>query len=204
MAILLIRHGETSSNAARIVQTPETPLSPRGSAQAERLARRIAGAGAALIVSSDLARALMTAESIRAATGAAIVTDPGWQERNFGDLRGRAYADLGFDMFAPDYVPPAGESWEEFHARVDGVWHRLQEIARRTTGNLAVVTHGLVCYSLALRHLRLPAGAIAPQRWENTAVTVVEAEPPWIVRVLNCIAHLDSETSPDPTSLSGS
>jgi broad specificity phosphatase PhoE len=47
MPILLIRHGETDSNAARIVQTPDVPLSARGVAQAERLARRLAGAGVA-------------------------------------------------------------------------------------------------------------------------------------------------------------
>src|SRR5262245_41649040 len=99
MALFLIRHGETPSNAARVVQMPDTPLSPRGIAQAERLARRLAGEGAALIVTSDYARALMTAERLQAATGAALVIEPGLQERNFGDLRGRAYADLGFDMF---------------------------------------------------------------------------------------------------------
>ena len=30
MQIFLIRHGETAANAARIVQTPDTPLSERG------------------------------------------------------------------------------------------------------------------------------------------------------------------------------
>ena len=37
MAIYLVRHGETASNAARVVQTPEVPLSPRGEDQARRL-----------------------------------------------------------------------------------------------------------------------------------------------------------------------
>jgi len=45
MSIFLIRHGETEGNAARIVQRPDIPLSPRGQAQAERLARRLADAG---------------------------------------------------------------------------------------------------------------------------------------------------------------
>lgn len=204
MAMFLIRHGETASNAARIVQTPDTPLSLRGIAQAERLARRVAREGAALIVSSDYTRALMTADRLHTATGAAIVTEAGLQERNFGDLRGRPYAELGFDMFAEGYAPPGGESWEQFHARVDTVWQRLEEIARQIDANLAVVTHGLVCYSLALRHLCLPAGITAPQRWENTSVTIVEPAPPWSVQLLNCTAHLDGDASADRTSLSGS
>ncbi len=37
--ILLIRHGETPSNAGRIVQTPDTPLSSRGFQQARLLER---------------------------------------------------------------------------------------------------------------------------------------------------------------------
>ena len=58
-------------------------------------------------------------------------------------------------------------------------------------GTLAVVTHGLVCRSLAARHLALPEGTLAPERWENTSVTIVDARAPWRVSLLNCIAHLD-------------
>src|SRR5512143_3431048 len=105
MAILLIRHGETASNAARIVQTPDIPLSPRGLAQAERLAARVAPLGVARILSSDLARARMTAERLQAASAAPITLDAGLQERNYGDVRGRTYAELGVDILAPDYEP---------------------------------------------------------------------------------------------------
>ncbi len=45
MAIFIVRHGETASNAARVVQTPETPLSDLGMAQARRLSRRLAELG---------------------------------------------------------------------------------------------------------------------------------------------------------------
>src|SRR5262245_44621786 len=140
MAIFLIRHGETPGNAARIVQTPDVPLSARGIAQAERLARRLEGEGIARILSSDLARAVMTAEHLRLATRARVELDPLLQERNFGDIRGTAYADLGFDMFEPGYAPPGGETWEVFHSRVDRAWALVQEVARATDGHLAVVT----------------------------------------------------------------
>jgi probable phosphoglycerate mutase len=189
--IFLIRHGETVGNASRIVQRPDSPLSPRGVAQAERLARRLAGEGVARIVSSDLARAATTAERVWRATGAPLVFDPLLQERNFGDLRGIAYHDLGLDMFAEGYEPPNGESWPVFHARVDRAWAAVQALAAATDGSLAVVTHGLVCRSLAARHLRLPDGAIAPERWENTSLTIVECPAPWRVQLLNCVAHLD-------------
>lgn len=197
--ILLIRHGETVGNAARIVQVPESPLSPRGLAQAERLAARLAEADLARILTSDLARAAVTAEMVRRATGVLVEADPLLQERNFGDVRGTAYADLPFDLFAPDLAPPGGETWEAFHARVDLAWARVRALAAALAGPLAVVTHGLVCRSLAARHLTLPPGAEVPARWENTSVTIVErpgleGAGPWHVRLLNCVAHLDAVT----------
>ena len=194
--IFLIRHGETVGNAARIVQIPDSRLSPRGVEQAERLARRLAPHGVARILSSDLARARTTAECLQRATGAPLAFEPLLHERNFGDIRGRAYADLGFDMFAPDYAPPHGETWPVFHARVDRAWERVQALAAATDGNLAVVTHGLVCRSLAGRHLGLPEDVVVPERWENASVTIVECPAPWRVTLLNCIAHLDDLEAP--------
>jgi probable phosphoglycerate mutase len=190
MAIFLIRHGETVGNAGRIVQVADSPLSPRGLAQAGRLALRLAGEGIARIVSSDLARAATTAERLHGATGAPLSLEPLLQERSFGDLRGTPYAALGFDMFAEAYAPPGGESWPVFHARVDRAWERVQALAAATDGHLAVVTHGLVCRSLAARRLVLSEGVTVPLRWENTSVTIVEWPAPWLVRLLNCTAHL--------------
>ena len=191
MSIFLIRHGETVGNASRIVQRPDSPLSPRGVAQAERLARRLAHEGIARIVSSDLTRAVITAEHLQRVTGAPLSLERLLQERNFGDLRGTPYVELGFDMFGPDYAPPNGETWEAFHARVDEAWARVRQLAEAIDGHLAVVTHGLVCRSLAGRHLILPDGEPAPLRWENTSLTIVDGPAPWRVRLLNCIAHLE-------------
>ncbi len=188
--LFLIRHGETVGNASRIVQHPDVELSSCGVVQAERLARRLAREGIARIVSSDFARAVTTAEHLRRATGAPLSFEPLLRERNFGDLRGTPYAELGLDMFAPDYAPPNGETWPVFHARVDRAWARVQDLAAATGGNLAVVTHGLVCRSLVARHLILADGEAVPERWENTSLTIVDGPAPWRVRLLNCIAHL--------------
>ena len=200
--IFLIRHGETAGNAARIVQLPDAALSPRGVAQAERLARRLAIEGITLILSSDLARAMTTAEHVRRATGAPIAFDPLLQERNFGALRGTPYAQLNFDPFAPDYEPPDGESWPTFHARVDRAWQAIQARAATVGGRLAVVTHGLVCRSLAARHVVLPDGQLVPERWENTSVTILDGPAPWRARLLNCTTHLDDlDAAADATAV---
>jgi len=191
MSIFLIRHGETVGNASRVVQHPDDPLSPRGVAQAERLARRLAGEGIAHIVSSDFARAASTARALERMLAVGLTFEPLLQERSFGDLRGTPYAELGLDMFAPDYAPPNGETWDVFHRRVDRAWARVQALAAATAGHLAVVTHGLVCRSLAERHLVLAEGEMVPLKWENTSLTICEGPAPWRVGLLNCVAHLD-------------
>jgi len=200
VAIFVIRHGETPGNAARVVQTPDTPLSERGIEQAERLGRRLAGREIGAILASDLARAAMTAERLEVAIGAAVAYDSLLQERNFGAVRGTAYADLDVDLFAADYAPPGGEDWATFHARVARAWKRIREAAAQSPGHLAVVTHGLVCFSLASNHFRLAPGATAPMRFGNTSLTIVEAKPPWTVRRLNCTAHLDESSESDEVS----
>ena len=197
MSIFLIRHGQTASNARRIVQTPETPLSPTGVEQAQRLSRRLAAAGIGRILSSDLVRAAMTAERLRAATAAPLVFDALLQERNYGEIRGTPYAELDVDLFAPDYAPPGGETWEQLHARVDRAWERIQAAAVETQGHLAVVTHGLVCHSLVSRRLEWtqpasePALSDRPLVFENTALTIVDGPSPWRVRLFACTAHLN-------------
>jgi probable phosphoglycerate mutase len=191
--IYLIRHGETAHNAARVLQHPETPLSERGLAQAERLARRLAGAGIGLVLASDYERALRTADVLARATGAPVVSDALLQERDFGALRGRPYGELGFDPFAADYEPPGGESWPVFLERVARAWQRVREAAAQAPGSLAVVTHGLVCGALVRHHLTLAEGAARPAGFGNTAVTEIESAPPWRVRLLACTAHLEGE-----------
>jgi len=194
--IYLLRHGQTASNAARIFQHPETPLSERGEREAARVAERLAGSGIALVLASDFARARATAERVAAASGATLELEPLLQERNFGALRGRAYAELGSDAFAREAAPPGGESWSEFEARVDLAWERVLVAARRAPGHLAVVTHGLVCHSLAARHLALPRGGDPVRGFANTSLTVIEASPPHAVSLFACAAHLAGLDAP--------
>jgi broad specificity phosphatase PhoE len=145
------------------------------------------------IVASDYARALTTAERIRDACGAPLAIDPELRERNFGDLRGKSYAELGFDPFTPGYLPPGGESWEDLHQRVDRMWDRLAPRAIDLAGDLVLVTHGLVCHSLVSRRADLAGATLVPGQFGNTSVTILDAAPPWRVQQLGSIAHLDED-----------
>ena len=202
MAIFLIRHGETAGNANRVLQLPKTPLSERGIAQAERLGARLAGDGITRILSSDYARAHRTAEEIAAATGLSIEIEETLRERNFGDLRGRPYSEVG-DIFAEGFEPPGGESWETFYERAERSWRAVRAAADSTRGHLAVVTHGLICHAYVARHAQLPEGEQAVFGFANTSLTVIDSKSPFRVELLNCSAHLDEGTEHDESGVSG-
>ena len=204
MKVYLVRHGETPLNAERILQRPDTPLSERGAAQAERVAQRLAGCGLARILTSDYARAQATAEAIGAAAGAPIEIEPLLRERNFGVHRGSAYAALEVDIFAPDYAPPGGESVPEFETRVSDAWAAVRAAAVRARGPLAVVSHGLVCRALVRDHLVATAGVdVAAAQWVNACVTEIETapDPRWRITRLACAEHLDGLESLAPASM---
>lgn len=210
MTLLIIRHGETPLNVTRILQPADTPLSDNGRAQAAALAQRLAGDAAlrpAALVSSDLPRALQTAQAIAAACGLPLVTSPLLHERNFGDLRGLPYDTLGFDPLTRDQAPANGESTAQFSARCAAAfaWVLAQQAALgHPHARLAVVSHGLVIRHW-LQHgaLQLPAGIEAPHRLANTSLTVASAAPPHLVSRVDCTDHLAGGVGEDAASLSG-
>jgi 2,3-bisphosphoglycerate-dependent phosphoglycerate mutase len=191
--ILVVRHAETEHNANRVIQVPTASLSVSGRAQAQKLAERVAGVGVTRILASDLVRAVETANCIGLRTGVVVELDPVLRERDFGDLRGVPYSELKQDPFAPEYVPPNGEGWHIFRERVAAAWLRITQAATQSTGNLVVVTHGLVCGVLVEHHLALSPGESQPVQWANTGLTEVEGTAPWLVRTMNCVAHLADE-----------
>ena len=197
MTILLVRHGETDGNAARVLQRPDVPLNDRGLRQAEQLARRLATPGFARILCSDLLRARMTAAPLAARSGLAIEQTPLLQERNFGDLRGMAYAALAEDPFGPDVVPPNGEDWPTFHARVADAFAFIVSRRRSANGTLVMVTHGLVCRALVERHALLPEGVAVPERFDNASITVIHQDAPHGVGLLNCTRHFVTSLEAD-------
>jgi len=200
VTILLVRHGETDGNAARILQRPDVPLNERGMRQAEQLAQRLSGHGFVHILCSDLVRARMTAAPLAARAGMDIEESPLLQERNFGDLRGVAYADLAEDPFGDAFCPPNGEDWPTFHARVADAFAFIVSRRRSVNGTLVVVTHGFVCRALVERHALVPQGFAVPERFDNTSVTILHEDTPHGVSLLNCTRHLMASVEADRRS----
>lgn len=203
MTLLLIRHGETALNVARVLQPADTPLSARGIAQAEALASRLATMNVEIIISSDLPRALRTAQAIAAATGAPIETTPLLQERNFGDWRGKSYDGVSINLLTMQEAPPGGESAADFERRVALAFAHLVQRQAQTGRRFAVVTHGMLLRVMLGAHVQLPEGVAVPTHFGNTCLSVVDARAPHAASLVNCTAHLDSSERDDPTALSG-
>jgi len=66
LLLFLIRHAESEANASRTfaARVIDPPLSPKGVADAERIAERLASEGIRRIYSSPLRRALQTAQAL--------------------------------------------------------------------------------------------------------------------------------------------
>lgn len=87
--ILVLRHGQTTSNARGIWQGQlDTDLSELGVAQAERAGETLRALGADRIVTSDLTRAARTAEIVGQACGIPVTADRRWREIHAGEWQG--------------------------------------------------------------------------------------------------------------------
>ena len=148
--VLIVRHGETIWNSeGRIQGHLDSPLTPRGIAQAESVAERLKQVRFDALYSSDLGRAYGTAERISAATGSEIIPEKRLRERNLGVFQGLVEEEIRerypseWEQFLrrdPDYRIPEGESSRD---RVVRTKQLLDEVAERHPGGcVLLVTHG--------------------------------------------------------------
>ncbi|WP_035919242.1 histidine phosphatase family protein [Knoellia sinensis] len=87
--LVVLRHGETTHNAAGIWQGQlDSPLSERGVGQAEAAARALASFAPVRVVASDLARARVTGETVARVDGIPVTTDERFREIHAGDWQG--------------------------------------------------------------------------------------------------------------------
>jgi len=193
MSIYLVRHGQTNSNRDRIVQTPDTPLSELGHQQAKQLAQRFRNISIENIVCSDYIRSQQTAAPLRALKQSTFSLQPLLRERNFGDLRGRAYDDIDADFFAESYAPPNGETHQQFVERVNLAWEFVLTTYQKTAGSLIVMTHGLVIRELIKQYLIVDDCTSPLSDFQNTCITEVNGTDKKTVLRLCDADHLDKE-----------
>src|SRR4051812_37597397 len=136
LTLLLVRHGQSEWNAAGLMQgqTADVPLTALGHQQAAQAAAELAtlgrdGAGPGALLSSDLLRAVQTAEHCAAATGLQVQTTPALREQRYGVLEGRPSRELWdvVDWTDPHWSADGGESLAQLHDRVAAYLRELRE-----------------------------------------------------------------------------
>jgi probable phosphoglycerate mutase len=101
--IFLIRHGETVDNALQIMQgQTQGELNEQGREQARQVAQRLAAQPVDVFISSDLHRAIQTAEIIAAPHGMPVKQTPLLRERDWGSFTGRFIPDLKGEVWPDD------------------------------------------------------------------------------------------------------
>jgi probable phosphoglycerate mutase len=201
--ILAIRHGETAWNVGgRIQGQLDVPLNDVGRWQVSRLARALADEDIAAVYSSDLLRALETAQSVARGRDVAIVTDVGLRERGFGEFEGLTWAEINERWPAmgerwrkrdPTFGAPGGETLNEFFARSIATATGLAALHPGRT--IALVSHGGVmdCLYRAATHVTLDA----PRSWQlgNAAINRLLYTPQGFTLVgWSDTHHLDDDT----------
>ena len=196
--LTLIRHGETSANSAGVWHgSTDTPLSERGLAQAERVARYVHArhGDAAAVYSSHLQRARLTAGAIAELLGLDVLIEEDLGEYHLGSWEGKTYHDLHHEhrlwhhmKIDPDFAPHGGESPRAVTERFTGA---LSRIAARHAGvRVVVVAHG---GALSLGLAQLLDGDYSEWRgvMDNCAVSELRLEPEPQLLSFNETGHLE-------------
>jgi probable phosphoglycerate mutase len=148
--ICFIRHGETDWNAEKRIQGHlDIALNATGRAQALAMAFSAAHARFDALYSSDLARAMETAQALAQREALEVKPLPQFRERNYGVFQGltaaegkvrhpQAHAHYVARDF--DYDFETGESMRHFAERVEQGVHWLMQ--HHAGQSVAVVTHG--------------------------------------------------------------
>jgi broad specificity phosphatase PhoE len=205
--LYLVRHGESEANVAGVLQgQTHGALTATGRDAAARLGRALARLSATerptAIFTSDLRRAVETAEIIAEALGATPQLLPAAREWNVGVLDGLPAVALSdaikrSGLPAAEFAPPGGESLNELHARAV---RTLADLAREAAEGsrfadrerTLLVSHG--------DFIRMAIGAAASMSVEaatslslcNTSLTELAlSNGSWRVERIGDASHLD-------------
>ncbi|MBW3083900.1 PE-PGRS family protein [Austwickia sp. TVS 96-490-7B] len=213
MRLLLIRHGQTSSNVIHALDTafPGADLTDMGRQQAAAIPAALADEPIDAIYASALVRTQQTAAPLAAQRGLEVQVRAGLAEIAAGiyEMRHdeeaiRAYVDAVFSWQQdPSRAVPGGENMTQVISRCDEV---VQEIAAAGHRTAVIFSHGAMIRTYAAaRADNISFDVVAPHWLSNTGMVVLEGDPRggwemtgWCAEPLGG-AHLDDPGAGDPT-----
>ncbi|HSB66359.1 MAG TPA: histidine phosphatase family protein [Anaerolineales bacterium] len=162
--LILIRHGETDWNTeGRWQGQVDLPLNARGQGQAEQIASCLSDSEISAIYSSDLRRAVETAEALGKLTGLPVRTDPRLREIHQGKWQGLLVREIK-ECYAEAFqrrhenplsvAPPGGETAQDVHERVI---HAIEQILEEhPEETVAIVSHGFAIAVTLAHYKKVP------------------------------------------------
>ena len=178
----IVRHGQTNWNILGKTQGHgNSDLTPKGENQALELSKAIKEYPIDYIYSSDLGRALQTAEIIGSTIGVDIIQTPSLREMGFGDWEGLLIEEIKKD-YAKTYETwrnqphlvniPNGETLHIIKDRVDAFIKELNE--KYDNKHILLVSHSVTVRVMLLSFLNSGVENIYRIKQDNTALNIVE------------------------------
>ena len=204
--LYIVRHGETEWNKiGRYQGITNVPLNENGIAQAKACGNALKDIHFDRILSSDLSRALVTAETIRGNRQLEIKTDERLREINFGDWEKLLYTEIEerwpglIDQMyrRPDIVKvPNGESFQEVQ---DRAWSAVSDFLNENNEDetILITCHGGTIRTILCKLLDISISHCWNFSQGNTAINRVfyngmgESDHN-ILNLLNDTAHVDN------------
>ena len=145
--IILVRHGQTNKNLEGKLHAlgDEESLNDIGIEQMKNTAEKLKSFSPDKIYSSQEVRAKGSAEIIAKEIGIGVEIIDGIQERNWGDFSGRKWEEVQkiLEPMALEerylYLPPNGESWKDFEARLIQTINNL--LAKNKGKTIVIISH---------------------------------------------------------------
>ena len=204
--LYIVRHGETEWNKiGRYQGITNVPLNENGIAQAKACGNALKDVHFDRILSSDLSRALVTAETIRGNRQLEIKTDERLREINFGDWEKLLFTEIEerwpglIDQMyrRPDIVKvPNGESFQEVQ---DRAWSAVSDFLNENNEDetILITCHGGTIRTILCKLLDISISHCWNFSQGNTAINRVfyngmgESNHN-ILNLLNDTAHVDN------------
>jgi len=180
--LIFVRHGDLEGEHISILHKVDdrVELSTEGKIHMQKAAEALQAYHPDALYTSGAVRTEESAQIISKALGLPIQELENFHGREWGDLAGKSWSEVGTMLSDFDieqrftYIPPGGESWQQFEARLVNV---INDLAQKNQGKtVAVVAHGS-----ALRGLLPPLWNYSHQEStklypEYASLSIVEAE----------------------------
>jgi alpha-ribazole phosphatase len=199
--LLLVRHGETALNSSqRYWGKTDVELGTKGIRQAESLRDRLASEKIDCAYSSQLKRAITTAETVVLSHNLNVVTSPFLNEIDFGDLEGLDFGEISnkypqvvnsWTQRDPELRYPQGESLFQMEARVGEFRNILARYVESET--ILIVAHSGILRTLICQLLGLDMNFRWSLQVDLASLSIVETYPgKAILCRLNDVSHLEN------------